>query len=84
MGDDRLKTDPYPSLKVAGNHCWPVSWKMHFIFGVNQMLNLSKNQKQLFIFNSRQGTGDVENCRNKEIFEIFITYPETFLQTALR
>ena len=45
------------------------------------MLNLSKNQKQLFIFNSRQGTGD---CRNKEIFEIFITYPETFLQTALR
>ena len=48
------------------------------------MLNLSKNQKQLFIFNSREGTGDVENCRNEEIIEIFITYVETFLQTALR
>ena len=84
MGDDSLKTNPYPPLKVAGNHCWPVSWRIHFIFGVNQMLNLSKNQKQLFIFNSREETGDVENCRNKEIIEIFITYPETFLQTALR
>ena len=48
------------------------------------MLHLSKNQKQLFIFNSREGTGVVENCINKEIFEIFITYPETFLQTVLR
>ena len=68
MGDDSLKTDPYPPLKVAGNHCWPVSWKIHFIFGGNQMLNLSKYLKQMFIFNSREGTGNKENSRNEENF----------------
>lgn len=68
MGDDSLKADPYPPLKVAGNHCWPVSWKMHFILIVNQMLNLSKNEKQMFIFNSREGISDVENSINNYNF----------------